>query len=69
MHLCYVDFQPDADYQDYKTQDSRYISMIGGLGWGEGRGGGCDISMKVSQPANLSVTITWRWLLQFKVKL
>ena len=31
---------PDADYQDYKTQDSRYISVIGGVGWGEERGGG-----------------------------
>ena len=35
MYLCYADFQPDADYQ-------------GGEGGG---GGGCNISMRVSQPA------------------
>ena len=38
MYLWNADFQPDADYQDYKTQDSSYISVIGGLGRGGGGG-------------------------------
>ena len=40
MYLCYADFQPDADYQGGEGEG----------GEGEG-GGGCNISMRVSQPA------------------